>query len=84
MLTSIDQEGTEKGYDVELVKRVAAVVNIPLIVSGGAASVQDMISLYSAIKVEAISAASILHYGKTDIHAIKTAWVQAQIPVRQI
>jgi cyclase len=62
MITSIDQEGTGKGYDLELTRRIAESVNIPVIACGGAGDVRHIKEAISSGKADAVSIASILHY----------------------
>jgi len=61
-LTSIDQEGTGHGYDIELVQSVASLVSVPLIASGGAGHIEDVTELLRQCNVEAVCVASLLHY----------------------
>lgn len=83
LLTSVDAEGTEKGYDLELVNRVASRVKVPVIASGGAGSPQDVVGVIQETHVEAIACASILHYNKSTVTDIKQAMHAAGIEVRQ-
>jgi cyclase len=62
MITSIDREGTGKGFDVELVRSVADRVPVPVIAGGGAGSVEDVRAIVAETHVEAVALASILHY----------------------
>jgi cyclase len=62
LLTSIDRDGTMNGFDVELVKKVAEAVSIPVIASGGAGSYDDMVKVLSEAGASAIAAASIFHF----------------------
>lgn len=62
MVTSINQEGTGKGFDLELTKRIAESVPVPVIASGGAGKVEDIHDVITIGKAEAVSLASILHY----------------------
>ncbi len=62
MLTSIDQEGTGDGYDLELTKMVAGTVSIPVIASGGAGKVEHVEQVISQGKADAVAVASLLHY----------------------
>lgn len=62
LLTSIDQEGTGKGFAIELVKEVSTLVSIPVIACGGAGSLQHIVDVVSMGKADAVSAASIFHY----------------------
>ena len=63
MVTSIDQEGTTKGFDAELCAAIASAVDVPVIACGGAGSPQDIARLAQSIDIGAVSIASILHYG---------------------
>jgi len=62
LLTSIDRDGTMEGYDIDLVKKVAASVSIPVIASGGAGSYADMAQAVIEGKASAVAAASIFHF----------------------
>lgn len=61
-LTSVDRDGTGKGYDIELVKRVATEVSIPVIACGGAGEKGDIKEVISNGKADAVSLCSVLHY----------------------
>jgi cyclase len=63
VITSVDQEGTGKGFDLDLTRAVAEAVNIPVIASGGAGSVQDVENVFKQGRADAAAVASILHYG---------------------
>lgn len=71
MLTSIDQEGTKKGFDLELNKKVTDVISIPVISSGGAGKASDIIDLLEYTDIDAVAIASILHYQLYDIDYLK-------------
>lgn len=62
MLTSIDKEGTRKGFDIELNDMVSKLVSIPIISSGGAGKNQDVADVISKSNIDAVSIASLLHY----------------------
>ena len=62
LLTSIDQEGTGKGFDLELTRRVAESVSIPVIACGSAGDVEDVFEVVDRGRADAVSLASILHY----------------------
>lgn len=68
MLTSIDAEGTKKGFDEDLNAAVAEAVSIPVIASGGAGRVEHISSLLNNSSVDAVAVASVLHY---DIHEVR-------------
>ena len=82
LLTSIDQEGTGQGFDLELIKRVQVVARIPLVVSGGAGSVEHIEQVVSEVPVQGVAVAKILHYKKTDISSIKAHLHQKGHPIR--
>ena len=63
MITSINQEGTGKGFDVDLVRRVADSVPVPVIAGGGAGSAEDVAQIFTEGRAEAVALASLLHYG---------------------
>jgi len=66
LLTSVDREGTGKGYDIELTSAVAKMVGVPVIAAGGAGSVEDVKEVIELGKADAISAASVFHYKLVD------------------
>ncbi|MBI2050307.1 MAG: imidazole glycerol phosphate synthase subunit HisF [Parcubacteria group bacterium] len=82
LVTSIDQEGTAKGYDVELVARIAPHVPVPVIACGGAGKPKDMVEVITAGCADAVSAAHIFHYNKHSIQSVKEALRNNSIPVR--
>ncbi len=82
LLTSVDQEGTKKGFDWDLISQIVDVVSIPVIVSGGAGSIEDIIECFKECKADSVAIASILHYNMTDIPKIKDELKKNNIPVR--
>lgn len=82
MLTSIDKEGTKKGFDIELNIAVSNVVSIPIIASGGMKSSDDAIKLLKNSNVDAIATASTLHYNLENIQDIKENIIKNNIKVR--
>ena len=62
LLTSVDQEGTGKGYDIELTRQIANLVGVPVIASGGAGSVEHVRAVISDGSADAVCVASMLHY----------------------
>lgn len=62
MVTSINQEGTGKGFDLDLVRRVSESVSVPVIAAGGAGSAADVAQVITEGRAEAVALASILHY----------------------
>jgi len=82
LLTSMDRDGTKKGYDLDLTKKVSNLVNIPVIASGG---VGDLEHLYQGFKIgraSAVLAASIFHFGEFSIQDAKKYLDSKGIPVR--
>ena len=83
VLNSIDTDGVKGGFDLEMLKAVCAVVDVPVIASGGAGKKKDFETLFKALpKVDAGLAASIFHFGEVDINELKRDLVQAGIPMR--
>jgi cyclase len=68
LITSIDREGTGKGYDLELTRKVAELVGIPVIACGGAGRAEDAVDVVARGKADAVSAASIFHYNYIKQH----------------
>lgn len=71
LATSIDQDGTGRGFDVELYQKLTQTVSIPVLASGGAKTPEDVASLAKQARVDGIAIASMLHYGWSDIQAVK-------------
>ena len=82
LLTSMDRDGTQSGFDCELVRAVAEAVSIPVIASGGAGSARDFIEVFRDGRADAALAASIFHFGLEDIAELKRELRDASIPVR--
>ena len=82
LLTSIDADGTQAGYDLELTAAVVDAVSIPVIASGGAGSIAHFREVFSAGRADAALAASIFHFGVHDIRQLKRELQAASIPVR--
>ncbi|ANV90623.1 imidazole glycerol phosphate synthase subunit HisF [Picosynechococcus sp. PCC 8807] len=82
LVTSMDADGTQAGYDLELTKAIANAVEIPVIASGGAGNTQHIYEALTTGKAEAALLASLLHYGQLTVAEIKTYLQQHQVPVR--
>jgi imidazole glycerol-phosphate synthase subunit HisF len=81
VLNSMDADGTESGYDLDLISEVASKTRLPIIASGGAGHPEHMISAVRA-GASAVLAASIFHFGEYSIAEVKERLAQAGIPVR--
>jgi cyclase len=82
LLTSMDRDGTQSGFDCELVRAVAEAVSIPVIASGGAGSARDFVEVFCDGRADAALAASIFHFGIENIAELKRELRDASIPVR--
>lgn len=82
LLTSVDKEGTRKGFDIQLINKAVKEVNVPVIVSGGMGTCEDLIEAVKEGQAEAIAMADILHYKRKTIKDIRKAAIEAEIPVR--
>jgi cyclase len=81
LLTSIDNEGTRRGLDVELVHEVSKVVKIPIIASGGVSDPSDVVHGFKS-GAQAVAVADGFHYQRFDVSDVKTIIKEAEIPVR--
>ena len=82
LLTSMDRDGTKKGYDLELTSRISQMVSIPVIASGGAGLSDHLYQGLLEGKADAVLAASIFHFRKCSIREVKEVLSQRGIPVR--
>ncbi len=83
VLNSIDTDGVKKGFDLEMLEAVTNAVNVPVIASGGAGSVQDFVTLFKTLpKVDAGLAASVFHFNEIAIPALKEELRKNNIPIR--
>lgn len=71
LVTSIDKEGTQRGFDTALANKVAELVNIPVVISGGAGKPRHLSALCEKASVDAIAVAAILHYDKHGVAELK-------------
>ena len=83
LLTSIDRDGTMRGYDLDLVSRVAESVTVPVIASGGAGGYQHLIDVVQQAGASAVACASIFHFTELTPAGAKAAMQVAGIPVRR-
>ena len=82
LLTSMDRDGTGKGFDCELTRAVSQAVNIPVIASGGAGGADHFVEVFRAGEADAALAASIFHFGLSSISELKLRLYAAGVPVR--
>lgn len=83
VLNSIDTDGVKGGFDLEMLDAVTNAVNVPVIASGGAGSIDDFVKLFKTLpKVDAGLAASIFHFGEVSIPDLKKELKANNIPVR--
>ena len=82
LVTSMDRDGTQKGYDIDLMQKISEMVNIPVIASGGVGSLDHLAEGITKGKANAVLAASIFHYGKYSIKQAKEYLDSKGIPVR--
>ncbi len=83
LLTSMDRDGTEDGYELELTRRVADAVDVPVIASGGAGTLDHLVEAIADGGADAVLAASIFHYGTYSVGEAKAKLRAAGIPVRE-
>lgn len=84
MLTSVDQEGTRKGFDCALVKAVSTAVSVPVIASGGMGTPEHMVEVVTLGHADAVAMADILHYDRMALPQIRVAASNAGLRVRQL
>lgn len=84
VVNSIDTDGVKKGFDIEMLRRVCEAVNVPVIASGGAGSIEDFITLFREVPdVDAGLAASVFHFGQIEIKDLKSRMAKEGIEVRR-
>jgi imidazole glycerol-phosphate synthase subunit HisF len=84
LVTSIDRDGTSAGFDTDLLRAISAVVEVPLIASGGAAGPADFVAAVRDGGADAVLAASIFHRRTFSIAEVKAAMAAAGLPVRVV
>jgi imidazole glycerol-phosphate synthase subunit HisF len=83
LLTSVDREGTRKGFDLALIKGVTSVVSIPIIASGGMGNPEDMVDAVLTANADAVAMADILHFKRANFYEIRKASEKAGLKVRK-
>jgi cyclase len=82
LLTSMDRDGTEDGYELELTRAVSDAVDVPVIASGGAGTLDHLVDAVGKGGADAVLCASIFHYGQHSVREAKERMREAGIPVR--
>ena len=82
LLTSMDRDGTEDGYELRLTRAVADAVDVPVIASGGAGTLDHLVEAVEAGGADAVLCASIFHYGTYSVREAKEHMRRAGVPVR--
>ena len=82
LITSMDQDGTQAGYDIDLMNKISTTINIPVIASGGVGNLDHLVDGIKLGKASAVLAASIFHYGKYSVKEAKQYLDSKGIPVR--
>lgn len=82
LLTSMDRDGSKKGFDLKITQMISDAVNIPIVASGGVGGLQDLVDGVTIGHADAVLAASIFHYGEYTIQEAKAYMQNAGIPMR--
>jgi cyclase len=82
LLTSVDREGTRKGFDLDLLKAVSSICTVPLIASGGMGVDQDLVDAVNIGGVGAVAMADVLHYQRCSLKQIRSFALSKNLPVR--
>ena len=84
LLTSMDTDGVQSGFDCPLTRAVAEATHVPVIASGGAGSAQDFVQVLTEGRADAALGASVFHYGKYTVAELKRTLSEARVPVRPV
>ena len=82
LITSIDRDGTQEGYDLELIQMLSSKLTIPIIASGGVGKWEDIKEVFLKGKADAALAASLFHFGTLTVLDLKKRLAQEGIEVR--
>jgi cyclase len=82
LLTSVDKDGTRKGFDIGLIKAVSSIVEVPIIASGGMGVPEDLVKAVNDGGADAVAMAGILHYDRSEIGEIRSLALSSGIRVR--
>lgn len=84
LLTSVDNEGTQRGFDCGLIRDVVSAVTVPVIASGGMGKAEDLVTASRMTGADAFAMAHVLHYEKLTVQMVRDVATAAQIPVRRV
>lgn len=84
LVTSVDREGTRRGFDLDLIRRVSQAVSVPVIASGGMGSIEDLVAAVHEGCADAVAMADVLHYQRMSLGEIRQAALAAGLSVRKI
>ncbi|MDQ6786773.1 MAG: imidazole glycerol phosphate synthase subunit HisF [Acidobacteriota bacterium] len=82
LLTSMEADGTKRGFEIELTRDVSEAVNVPVIASGGAGTIEHFREVFECGKADAALAASIFHFREIEISTLKKYLAESKIAVR--
>lgn len=82
VINSIDEDGMKNGYDIELLQKITKAVNVPVIASGGAGSIDHFYEAIAKANVDGVLAASVFHFGEISIQDLKSYLNRKNVPVR--
>ena len=82
LLTSMDRDGTQKGYDLEMLNAVTAAVNLPVIASGGCGEIKDIITVFQETKSDAALVASLFHSHRATVADVKKECQKSKLKMR--
>jgi len=82
VINSINEDGMKNGYDIELLQNITKAVNVPVIASGGAGSLDHFYEAISKANVDGVLAASVFHFGEISIRDLKSYLKRNNVPVR--
>ena len=83
LLTSVDHEGTKKGFDINLLNEATKLTNVPIISSGGMGKLEDFLNVIKKSKVDAVSMASVLHYNTLNLSSIRSYGLLNNLDLRE-
>ena len=84
VLNSIDADGTKKGFDLVITRRISETVGVPVVASGGAGTLEHMADVLLEGRADAVLAASIFHFGTFTVGQVKDHLAARGLPVRRV